>query len=118
MALYKIIINRALIFFITIIVVCTIADLSYLMLKMLTQWQLMEPAENENLVLTWALGKNYDNSTGGLLGHGILPIYPDLYHRLSAILPLSAQMSGRLVTIFAYAGTMVCVAFYAKRRRR
>jgi hypothetical protein len=99
-----------------IVVLLSIADLLYLMSQMVMQWQLMEPAENENLVLTWALTKGFSNTPGGLLAHGILPIYPDLYHRTSALLPLPPQVGGRVVTIIMYVGALVCIAMYAKKK--
>jgi hypothetical protein len=86
--------------------------------QLLSSWQLLEPAENENLVLTWAIKNGHDKSIDTLLSHGILPIYPDFYHRLSAFLPLEPQTSGRLLSLFAYFSTCMGVYFLAKKRTR
>jgi len=86
--------------------------------QLLSSWQLLEPAENENLVLTWAIKNGHDKSIDTLLSYGILPIYPDFYHRLSAFLPLEPQTSGRFLSLFAYFSTCMGVYFLAKKRTR
>lgn len=101
----------------TILLTCaTLVDLFHLFTAMLTQWQMMEPAENENLVLTWAIVHGYAAKPGDLLAHGVLPIYPDFYHHLSAAMPLGPQFGGRLLSILAYIGISVAVWIFAKKR--
>lgn len=103
---------------VTLLTVIWIFDLLIYAIQSTADWQLLEPAENENLVLTWAIKYGYDKSIQDLLSHGILPIYPDFYHRVSALLPLDAQSSGRFLSLIAYFSACLGIYFFAKKRTR
>jgi hypothetical protein len=77
-----------------------------------------EPAENENFVLSLAYARGGDTSRTALLENGIFPIYPDLFHRLVALLPGDPATAARLVSCCAVLACALAVFLYARQTTR
>lgn len=101
-----------------VVLVCAFNLFEYVFLipKLLTSWQYIEPAENENLALSWAISHGLAGSLDQLAAAGIVPVYPDFYHRLSAIFGPDALLPGRLISVASYFATALISFLFVKRR--
>lgn len=79
---------------------------------MLSIAELLELAENENLVLINSLRNLQFSSLSEMINFGQFPIYPDLFHHIASYIPVNSLISGRLVSILAQVGISVSVVFF------
>lgn len=93
-------------------------DMFFYIKNIFSYWQYVEPAENENLVLSLFFNNFPHSGITDLIKNGIFPIYPDFYHRISTILPFEMYVNGRMVSVFASLGIFVLLAswFYKKHK--
>lgn len=113
---YKKLIKYAIYGFALFVSFLILKELAVLCKYILIGWQYFDPAENENLVLTWFYKKNLFIKGDELINYGVFPIYPDFYHKLSALLPLNPTISGRIISILATIVTQSVLTVWIYRR--
>ena len=85
---------------------------SYQMSLIETQY-FVEPAENEALVLSQSISfTSGSQEIGTYISEGVLPIYPDLFHKFS-LLADNKLASLRSISVFSFWVTSVGLFFYA-----
>ena len=78
------------------------------------KWYL-EPAENENLVLSNFISQNSGTDIFSLISNGIVPIYPDLFHQISSNFKFDQLASLRLVSITFFILSQLFIIYFSKK---
>jgi hypothetical protein len=81
--------------------------------EILNSSQYFEPAENENLVLTYFLSINNKITFFELIKNGIFPPYPDFLHRTISLISGNFLFYGRLVSIISFFLIISTISLYS-----
>lgn len=70
-------------------------------------------AENENLLLINFYQHNLDHSLENLIKNGIIPIYPDFYHRIISLFPGDILLNSRQFNLAIYLLLIILVTLFS-----